>query len=243
MRLISHNLFYYICDQLVAKYNRMPQTTFFNLQKKRREEIIHACFEEFAQHDYKNASVSRIVRRLRIAKGSFYRYFESKKDLYQFLLDRAIALRMEHVKEIFELPAGDFFSRFEQHLTMQIKFDLAFPLQSAFLHNSLQERNNEASSHMLIRSSEMMIELLTPVIEKYKKAGMLRTDIRNDSIVHLIMQIQLGVNDYLKIQSITNSLQSTTGPQYTLAISDQEVLRIVKELSSILALGLAQTEK
>ncbi len=220
----------------------MPQTTFTNLPRKRREEIIHSCFEEFAQHDYKNASVSRIVRRLRIAKGSFYRYFESKKDLYQFLLDCAIALRMEHVKEIFELP-GDFFSRFEKHLTMEIKFNLAFPLQSAFLHNSLQDRKNEAFSRMLNHSSEMMIELLTPVIDKYKEAGMLRNDIRNDSIVHLIMQIQLGINDYLKILFSTNSLKPTPDQQNTLVISDQEILNVVKEFSSILALGLAQTEK
>ncbi len=217
----------------------MPRSTFNNLPKKRREEIIHACFEEFAQYDYKNASVSRIVKKLGIAKGSFYRYFDNKMEIYQFLLDHAVALQMEHIQELFEFPSGDFYSLFEKNLAMRIKFDLAFPLQSAFLNNSLQERNNEAFSNMLARSKEMMIELLNPVIENYKKTGALKTDISTDTIVYLIIQIQLGINDFLKIRFTTKNNKNSLQQQQVFSISEQHILSIVKEFSSILAHGLA----
>jgi len=65
----------------------MPKQTFFNLPDEKRNAILDLAIEEFAENDYKNASISRIVNRAGIAKGSFYQYFEDKKDLYLYLID------------------------------------------------------------------------------------------------------------------------------------------------------------
>jgi AcrR family transcriptional regulator len=43
--------------------------------------------DEFSENDYANVSISRIVARAGIAKGSFYQYFENKEDLYGYLVD------------------------------------------------------------------------------------------------------------------------------------------------------------
>ena len=64
----------------------MPKQTFHNLPEAKRQAIEQVAIVEFAENDYKNASVSRIVARAGIAKGSFYQYFEDKKDLYLYLL-------------------------------------------------------------------------------------------------------------------------------------------------------------
>jgi len=218
----------------------MPRSTFYNLPQERQEEIIRTCFEEFANHAYENASVSRIVLKLGIAKGSFYRYFESKKELYLFLIDQATALRMEHVKELFELPAGDFFALFEQNFAMKIKFDLSYPLQSTFLYNTLQERNNEELRNIQIRSNEMLIELLTPVIEKYQKNGSLRTDLRKDFIAYSIMQIHVEIHDFLMIRYHTDFQKNIKEQQRASSITEQDILSTVKEFSKLLAHGLAK---
>lgn len=68
----------------------MPKETFFNLPDYKRQAILDLAIEEFAAHDYKNASISRIVERAGIAKGSFYQYFADKKDLYLYLVDLAM---------------------------------------------------------------------------------------------------------------------------------------------------------
>jgi len=65
----------------------MPKQTFFNLPEDKRNAILDLAIEEFAENDYKNASISRIVAQAGIAKGSFYQYFEDKKDLYLYLID------------------------------------------------------------------------------------------------------------------------------------------------------------
>jgi AcrR family transcriptional regulator len=64
----------------------MPKQTFFNLPADKQEQIIQVALDEFAENDYDSASISRIVARAGIAKGSFYQYFADKEDLYAYLL-------------------------------------------------------------------------------------------------------------------------------------------------------------
>jgi AcrR family transcriptional regulator len=67
----------------------MPKPTFFNLPEEKRQAILDIAIDEFAEHDYKNASLSNIVARAGIAKGSLYQYFEDKRELYFYLLQLA----------------------------------------------------------------------------------------------------------------------------------------------------------
>lgn len=67
----------------------MPKQTFFNLPEEKRQRLLQLAIEEFAENDYKNASLSNIVARAGIAKGSLYQYFEDKRALYFYLLELA----------------------------------------------------------------------------------------------------------------------------------------------------------
>ena len=64
----------------------MPKQTFFNLPDDKRQRILDVVIDEFADNDYANVSISRIVARAGIAKGSFYQYFEDKEDLSGYLV-------------------------------------------------------------------------------------------------------------------------------------------------------------
>ena len=48
----------------------MPKETYFNLPDDKRQAILDLAIEEFASHDYKNASISRIVERAGIARST-----------------------------------------------------------------------------------------------------------------------------------------------------------------------------
>jgi len=65
----------------------MPKQTFLNLPEEKRETIVNAAVEEFAEYGLENASTNRIVKNSHIAKGSFYQYFEDKVDVFMHLLD------------------------------------------------------------------------------------------------------------------------------------------------------------
>lgn len=67
----------------------MPKPTFFNLPDDKRRTILDLAIDEFAAHDYQTASLSNIVVRAGIAKGSVYQYFADKRELYLYLLQLA----------------------------------------------------------------------------------------------------------------------------------------------------------
>ena len=56
---------------------------------------MDVIMDEFAENDYANVSISRIVTNAGIAKGSFYQYFEDKDDLYSYLFDLIIEAKAE----------------------------------------------------------------------------------------------------------------------------------------------------
>lgn len=77
----------------------MPKQTFFNLPKEKRETIMNAATEEFAEYGLENASTNRIVKNSGIAKGSFYQYFEDKQDVFMHMLAVIEQQEMEFFKE------------------------------------------------------------------------------------------------------------------------------------------------
>jgi AcrR family transcriptional regulator len=67
----------------------MPKSTFLNLPSEKRDRICEVAIETFLQDGYDNASITQIVARAGIAKGSFYQYFEDKADLFRYLIELA----------------------------------------------------------------------------------------------------------------------------------------------------------
>lgn len=64
----------------------MPTQTFFRLPDKKRERLTEAAWSEFTAMRYDEVSINRIVHAAQIPRGSFYQYFEDKKDLFFYLL-------------------------------------------------------------------------------------------------------------------------------------------------------------
>ncbi len=59
--------------------------SFENLEEAKKQKIINAGFEVFAEHGYAKASVDEIIKAADISKGSLFYYFESKKNFYLYL--------------------------------------------------------------------------------------------------------------------------------------------------------------
>jgi TetR/AcrR family transcriptional regulator len=67
----------------------MPKSTFLNLSSEKRDRICEVAIETFLADGYDKASITQIVARAGIAKGSFYQYFEDKADLFRYLIELA----------------------------------------------------------------------------------------------------------------------------------------------------------
>jgi AcrR family transcriptional regulator len=59
-------------------------------REERREQVLRAATEVFAQKGYHATSVGDIIKRSHIARGTFYRYFENKRQIFEAILDMAL---------------------------------------------------------------------------------------------------------------------------------------------------------
>lgn len=64
----------------------MPTKTFLNLPIDKQNMIIESAKKEFSNVLFKDASINNIVKMSKISRGSFYMYFESKEDIYFYIL-------------------------------------------------------------------------------------------------------------------------------------------------------------
>lgn len=89
----------------------LPKETFNNLPQDKRDRIMEAALEEFANRPYHQASLSRIVAKAEIAKGSMYQYFEDKFDLYLHLIGLATTVKLDALRRGVERlgPDADIF--------------------------------------------------------------------------------------------------------------------------------------
>jgi AcrR family transcriptional regulator len=116
----------------------MPKPTFFNLPEEKRRLILDLAIEEFADRDYNSASISNIVARAGIAKGSLYQYFEDKRDLYLYLLQLAAeekkAFLAEHPPPDLNM---DVFAYIRWLMQMGARFELSNPKLTQVAYRAL----------------------------------------------------------------------------------------------------------
>jgi len=67
---------------------------------RRREQILRVATAVFAEQGYHKASISEIIERAGIARGTFYLYFSSKHSVLEAILGFAMATLTERIKGI-----------------------------------------------------------------------------------------------------------------------------------------------
>ena len=89
----------------------MPKQTFQNLPEDKKKKILEAAKNEFSRVSVTEDSINNIVNKANIARGSFYKYFESKEDLLLFMVNK----KSEEVKKMVSekiKEKGDIFETF-----------------------------------------------------------------------------------------------------------------------------------
>jgi AcrR family transcriptional regulator len=70
-------------------------------QKARREQVLRHAKRIFARKGYHRTNIADIVTRAQIARGTFYLYFQNKRDLFEELLEQVLGelrLRIQRLR-------------------------------------------------------------------------------------------------------------------------------------------------
>ncbi len=64
----------------------MPSDKFLALDTLKQKQLLDSAKKEFANKKYEDASINQIIKNIKMPRGSFYLYFNNKRDLYYYIL-------------------------------------------------------------------------------------------------------------------------------------------------------------
>lgn len=133
----------------------MPTQTFFNLPEAKRKAILDVTIDEFAEHGFKNASISRIVAQAGIAKGSFYQYFADKEDLFLYLVRVAGEEKVKFLSGATPPnPQMGIFPYLEWLIDVGVQFRFAHPKLEQVVYRALMSDSGALGSEHLRQIKE-----------------------------------------------------------------------------------------
>lgn len=97
----------------------MPSQRFMRLPEEKRQVIWEAAMDEFLHQPFEKVSINRIIKDAGISRGSFYTYFEDKRELLSFILGDTKKRWSQACEVSLEQSGGDFF------IMMETLFDVA----------------------------------------------------------------------------------------------------------------------
>lgn len=178
----------------------MPKETFINLPLARKEVVIKAALNEFAQHTYERASLSRIVDNAGIAKGSMYQYFENKRALYLYIVDIVYDLKREYLWDVFE-DSSDFFGTLIKYYQRSYLFAVEHPLYHQVATN-FWESNDETLHQELAENKELRANDFIRLLKLAKENGQIKQDMCPEAAFFVYHSVGKELTDKFSILSV-----------------------------------------
>lgn len=116
---------------------------FQKLPGEKKQRIIRAALKEFADKGYEQASTNRIVKEAGIGKGMLFYYFNSKQDLYLYLIDYSFETVKEHYLNRIDDSIEDVIDRLGHVARIKFEFLVRFPEVTLFLGRFILEVEQE----------------------------------------------------------------------------------------------------
>ncbi|MBI2421248.1 MAG: TetR/AcrR family transcriptional regulator [Candidatus Hydrogenedentes bacterium] len=180
----------------------------------RREQILKEATAAFAQHGFSSTDVQAIADTLTIGKGTVYRYFPTKRDLFLAAVDRGMRLLGECIDEAVEAqsdPLAQVEAGFRSYLAF---FDAHPEVVELFVQERAAFRDREQSTYFVHKEQD--IARWHSLLSEMMKSGQLRA--------MPVAELTDFISDHLYGMVFTNHF---SGRKRTLAEQAGSALRII----------------
>lgn len=141
----------------------MPSRTFFNLKEEKRERIEKALVHEFGKGSFEQASITNIINEAKIPRGSFYQYFEDKKDAVQYIIEKFILIDYENVYQNLIESNGNIFEtalKVYDYRTNDSSFNFDIGLARNILEELRKNNINVFEKTEVLKNKKPLTELI-----------------------------------------------------------------------------------
>ena len=152
----------------------MPTERFYKLPEEKKKAIRDAAMEECIRVPFEKVSINKIIQNAGISRGSFYTYFEDKRDLVRYIFsDTADKLKFFWTKSVVT-HGGDLWIASEELLDQAIIFaqkgKMFQMMQSIFLYQDFDKLFAEihGSNGVGEKKGNEILEALYEVTDKEK---------------------------------------------------------------------------
>lgn len=121
----------------------MPTKLFFELNHDKRKKIIDITISEFSNYGYENSSTNRIVKESGISKGSLFKYFPSKEDLYFYVLDSVTSELVESIEKNVHTLSPELFQRVIEYSALEFTWYIQNPEKSKLVVSAFTNSQTE----------------------------------------------------------------------------------------------------
>ncbi len=185
----------------------MPKSTFFNLPEEKKEKIVESAIDEFAQYSYQQASINRIVEKAEIAKGSFYQYFDDKKDVFKYILERSGEEKMVYLTHILrDLDKLDFFYIIRELYIGGIHFGKEHPKLAAIADRFMKDADHQLMEEMFGDSKNKSQLVFQGLLQKGVERGEIDPAIDVELVALMIASMSLSISEYFLKEKNTGDL-------------------------------------
>ena len=138
----------------------------------RREEILTEATKLFSANGYARTKVDDVAARLGIAKGTIYRYFPTKEQLFLAVADKAMEGLQNAILGVTD-PIDDPFEKLKSGVKAYLSFfDANLHLIEIFVHERAEFRDRRKPTFLTYRDKN--IAKFETLLAEMKKAGLVR---------------------------------------------------------------------
>jgi AcrR family transcriptional regulator len=162
--------------------------------ERRRREIVEAAYVVFSERGYHAAGIADIAARLGIGHGTFYRYFENKRDILDHVVDYGVERFLDAAFFDISLDVDDLGSFRERVLEIltrmfdELEDDPALTRVVLLEATSIDEELTQRIMGLLESYNTLSVPLLRSGVDK----GFLRADLDVDSVARAITGMTLA---------------------------------------------------
>lgn len=216
----------------------MPLSTFFNLPEEKRQKILQCALDEFAEHDYDSASISKIVARAGIAKGSLYQYFTDKSDLHSYLLQLASQKKAEMMAAARPPePETGLFEHLRWLFEEMGKFEILHP-QLAKIGYRAAYGKTQLPNSILAKGRQASMEYFSQLIEQGKRRGEIRGELNSAAAAFVFTAALSQLGDFLAASAGVDAAEIAAHGGYP--VHSPIVRQMFDEIFAIFQFGMAK---
>ena len=177
----------------------MPKSTFLKLKIEKRTLIENVALKAFALQDYEAVSISRLMQDLALPKGSFYQYFEDKRDLYFHVLEHFQQKKEETLaQKMAKMPVNNsFWGYWAETLYQEWQYHWANPIEWGFWLNAQRERNSTEIGNLQALILQRIAQPFVAHLRQESRQGRVRQDVPIELQAYFLAQTQQNLTHYL----------------------------------------------